>query len=79
MACLLGFLTLTGLLRSFGALFRKKGRNSKTGYRRVKQDENVGLGSVCITHGGIFYLEHVKIIWGHSVHFSKHLTVTEKS
>ncbi len=26
---------------------------------------------VCSMHGGIFDLEHVKVIWGHSVHYSE--------
>ncbi len=29
-------------------------------------------------HVGIFDLEHVKVIWGHSVHFSENCTVTQK-
>ena len=29
-------------------------------------------------HVGIFDLEHVKVIWGHSVHFSENWVVTQK-
>ncbi len=31
----------------------------------------MGLGGVCTMHLGVFDLEHVKVIWGHSGHFSK--------
>ncbi len=39
---------------------------------------NLGLGGVSSTHVGIFDLEHVKVIWGHSVHFSKNWPVNRK-
>ena len=29
-------------------------------------------------HVGIFDLEHVKVIWGHLVHFSENWAVTQK-
>ncbi len=29
-------------------------------------------------HVGIFDLEHVKVIWGHSVHFSENWAVTQQ-
>ncbi len=29
-------------------------------------------------HVGIFDLEHVKVIWSHSVHFSEDWVITEK-
>ncbi len=44
----------------------------------VELNENLTLGGVCNMHVGIFYLEHVKVIWGHSVHFSKNWAVTQK-
>ncbi len=30
-------------------------------------------------HFCIFYLEHVKVVWGHSVHFSENWAVTQKT
>ena len=45
---------------------------------RAKQIENLALVGVCSAHVGIFDLEHVKIIWGHSVHFSENWSVTKK-
>ncbi len=33
---------------------------------------------ICSMDVGIIDLEHVKIIWGHSVHFSKNWAVTQK-
>ena len=53
-----------------GYSLRKLGRSSKMAHCRVKQIETLALVGVCSTHVGIFDLEHVKAIWGHSVHFS---------
>ena len=47
-------------------------------HRRVKQIENLALVGVCNMHVGILNLEHVKVIWGHSVHFSENWAVTQK-
>ncbi len=41
-------------------------------------DENLGPGGACSMHVGIFDLEHVKVIWGHSVHFSENWPITQK-
>ena len=38
-------------------------------HRRAKQIENLALVGVCSIHVRIFDLEHVKVIWGHSVLF----------
>ena len=35
------------------------------------------MGGVCSMHVGIFDLEHVKVIWGHSVHFSENWAITQ--
>ena len=58
--------------------FRKLGRNSKMAHRRVKQIENLAAPGVCSMDVGIFYLEHVKLIWGHLVHFSENWAVSQK-
>ena len=47
-------------------------------HRGAKQIENLALVGVCSLHVGIFDLEHVKVIWGHSVHFSGNWAVTQK-
>ncbi len=36
----------------------------------LDMDENLGLGGVCSMYVS-FYLEHDKVVWGHSVHFSE--------
>ncbi len=41
-------------------------------------DEYLGVRGVCSMHVGIFDLEHVKVIWFHSVHFSKNWAVSQK-
>ncbi len=41
-------------------------------------DENLDLRGLCSMHVGIFNLDHVKVIWGHLVHFSKNWVVTQK-
>ena len=38
-------------------------------------DKNLGLGGVCSMRVGIFDLEHVKVIWGHSLHFPENWAV----
>ena len=58
--------------------FRILGRNSKTAHHRAKQFDNVALVGVCSMPVGNFDLEHVKVIWIHSVHFSKNWAVTQK-
>ncbi len=35
----------------------------------------LGLEGVCSMHGGMFYLQHVKVIWGYSVHFSENWAI----
>ncbi len=48
-------------------------------HRRLKQIENSALVGVCSSiHVGIFDLDHVKVIWGHPVHFSKNWPVNRK-
>ena len=56
----------------------KLGRNLKTAHRRAEQIENLTFVGLCSIHVGIFYLEHVKIIWGHSVHFSINWALSQK-
>ncbi len=70
------FLTLN-MSKSFGVIrciFRKLGCNSKTAHHRAKRTK------ICapLVHVGIFDLEHVKLIWGHSVQFSENWPVTQK-
>ncbi len=53
-----------GIMGSFGALFprlivEQNGKNL------------LSLGGVCGMHIIIFYLEHVKVTYGHSAHFSE--------
>ena len=51
---------------------KRKMSNLKTAHHRAKH-KNLGLGGgggvyMCSMHG-ITDLEHVKVIWGHSLHF----------
>ena len=77
--CMLVFLTLkmSGHLGSFGTLFRRFVCNSKTAHRRAKRTKIWALRGACNMHV-FFYLEHVNVIWGHSVHFSKNWAITQK-
>ncbi len=56
---------------SFGALFPKLGHNSKTAYCRAKRTKNLDLLGLGSMYFGIFDLVQVKVIWGHSMHFSQ--------
>ncbi len=47
----------------------------QNGSSRSKTDKNLGLGGVCSMRVGIFDLEHVKVIWGHSLYFSENWAV----
>ena len=62
-----------GLIR---CTYLKIGPLLKMAHRRVKLTKILASG-VCSMNVGID-LEHVKVIWGHSVHFSKNWAVTQK-
>ncbi len=57
--------------------FRKLARNSKNGSSYSETDENLGLGRVYTMNVDIFAVERVKVIWGHSVHFSESWAVSQ--
>ncbi len=52
-------------------MFQKLGRNSKTANRTAKRTKLWALGGGYVECMFDFDLEHVKVIWGHSVHFSE--------
>ncbi len=63
---------------SFSALFQKLAVTQKL--LIIEQNGRNfgprGVYVICII--GVFDLEHVKVIWDYSVHFSKNLAVTQK-
>ena len=64
-ACMLVFLTLNNYQAHLGCTF------PKTGAVKPKKRLIMGLVGVSNMHVGIFYLEHVKLSCGHTLHFSE--------
>ncbi len=65
------------VLGSFGALFPKLYCSLKMAHRRVKH-ENLVSENLCSMHMGTLDVDIVKVIWGHSVHFSQHWAVSRR-
>ncbi len=79
-ACMLVFLTLN-MSRLFGVIrctFPKIGPLLKMVHRRVKWTKFWALGVYVALCCCFFHLEHIKVVWGPSVHFASQNGVTQK-
>ena len=63
-------------LESFGGLFTRLAHSSKVVHCRVKRIKIWASGLYVVSIWVLFDFEPVKVIWGHSVHFSHSTSLT---